>query len=220
MQFSYSSGIPYRRGYLLHGPPGCGKSSFITALAGELEFGICVLNLSERGLTDDRLNHLLSVAPQQSIILLEDVDAAFASREENAQGQNHLVHQASATCNLGIIFLCLFSFWGACKPLLFSLKIGSFSIFINSLIPISEVAHLQLLCPNCHVQPRLISSMPWQDKILLFLNALEAHSSVLFCSSSNASKLFHIHFLTLQYCRLWIYSWEVSHMQSYWEWRC
>lgn len=23
------SGIPYRRGYLLHGPPGCGKSSFM-----------------------------------------------------------------------------------------------------------------------------------------------------------------------------------------------
>jgi len=30
-----SRGIPYRRGYLLYGPPGCGKSSFITALAGE-----------------------------------------------------------------------------------------------------------------------------------------------------------------------------------------
>ena len=29
-------GIPYRRGYLLYGPPGCGKSSFITALAGQL----------------------------------------------------------------------------------------------------------------------------------------------------------------------------------------
>ncbi len=27
-------GIPYRRGYLLYGPPGCGKSSFIVALAG------------------------------------------------------------------------------------------------------------------------------------------------------------------------------------------
>lgn len=76
-------GIPYRRGYLLHGPPGCGKSSFITALAGELERGICVLNLSERGLTDDRLNHLLAMAPQQTIVLLEDIDAAFSSREEN-----------------------------------------------------------------------------------------------------------------------------------------
>ncbi|XP_071553536.1 mitochondrial chaperone BCS1 isoform X2 [Temnothorax nylanderi] len=78
-------GIPYRRGYLLHGPPGCGKSSYITALAGDLERSICVLNLSERGLTDDRLNHLLAVAPQQTIILLEDIDAAFTSREDSKE---------------------------------------------------------------------------------------------------------------------------------------
>ncbi|KAM4730876.1 mitochondrial chaperone BCS1 [Anableps anableps] len=74
-------GIPYRRGYLLYGPPGCGKSSFITALAGELGYSICLMSLSDRTLSDDRLNHLLSVAPQQSIVLLEDVDAAFVSRE-------------------------------------------------------------------------------------------------------------------------------------------
>jgi mitochondrial chaperone BCS1 len=74
--------------YLLYGPPGCGKSSFITALAGQLEYSICILNLSERGLADDRLNHLLNVAPQQSIILLEDVDAAFVSREESQQSQS------------------------------------------------------------------------------------------------------------------------------------
>lgn len=65
-------GIPYRRGYLLYGPPGCGKSSFIQALAGELSLNICLLSLSERGLTDDRINHLLTVAPERSIILLED----------------------------------------------------------------------------------------------------------------------------------------------------
>uniref|UniRef100_A0A8B9Q9J3 Mitochondrial chaperone BCS1 n=1 Tax=Apteryx owenii TaxID=8824 RepID=A0A8B9Q9J3_APTOW len=78
-------GIPYRRGYLLYGPPGCGKSSFITALAGELQYSICLLSLSDRSLSDDRLNHLLSVAPQQSIILLEDVDAAFVSRDLAAE---------------------------------------------------------------------------------------------------------------------------------------
>ena len=58
------TGVPYRWGYLLHGPPGCGKSSFITAMAAELQMGICVLNLSDRGLTDDRLNYLLATAPE------------------------------------------------------------------------------------------------------------------------------------------------------------
>ena len=73
-------GIPYRRGYLLYGPPGTGKSSFIQALAGELDFNIGILNLSERGLTDDRLNHLLTNIPPRTIVLLEDADAAFANR--------------------------------------------------------------------------------------------------------------------------------------------
>lgn len=53
------------RGYLLHGPPGSGKSSFIMALAGRLGYNICILNLSERGLTDDRLALALSNIPPQ-----------------------------------------------------------------------------------------------------------------------------------------------------------
>ncbi|XP_060517154.1 mitochondrial chaperone BCS1 isoform X3 [Cylas formicarius] len=101
-------GIPYRRGYLLYGPPGCGKSSYITALAGELGFSICVLNLSERGLSDDRLNHLLSVAPQQSIVLLEDIDAAFVSREDTEQqkaayqGLNRVTFSGLLNCLDGV----------------------------------------------------------------------------------------------------------------------
>ncbi|KAI3662210.1 hypothetical protein MP638_002196 [Amoeboaphelidium occidentale] len=76
-------GIPYRRGYLLYGPPGSGKSSFIQALAGELEYNICVLNLSEKYLSDDRLNLLMSVIPQRSIVILEDIDAAFTNQRES-----------------------------------------------------------------------------------------------------------------------------------------
>jgi chaperone BCS1 len=80
----HERGIPYRRGYLLYGPPGSGKTSFILALAGELDYNICVMNLSERGMTDDRLSYLLSNAPPRSLILLEDVDAAFVHRSINA----------------------------------------------------------------------------------------------------------------------------------------
>lgn len=44
------------------------------------------MNLSDRSLSDDRLNHLMSVAPQQSIILLEDIDAAFVKKDDVTDG--------------------------------------------------------------------------------------------------------------------------------------
>ncbi|CAH0383097.1 unnamed protein product [Bemisia tabaci] len=102
-------GVPYRRGYLLYGPPGCGKSSFITALAGELEYGICVLNLSDRSLSDDRLGHLLCTTPENCIVLLEDIDAAFVSRSESKQtatafeGLNRVTLSGLLNCLDGVI---------------------------------------------------------------------------------------------------------------------
>lgn len=84
-QWYADRGIPYRRGYLLHGPPGSGKTSYIQALAGSLSYDICLLNLSERGLGDDKLNHLLSNAPERSFILIEDVDAAFNKRVQTSE---------------------------------------------------------------------------------------------------------------------------------------
>jgi len=73
-------GIPYRRSYLLYGPPGCGKSSIVKAIAGELNHDICVFSLSNK-LTDDGLTELFNTAPTNSVILLEDIDAVFKSRE-------------------------------------------------------------------------------------------------------------------------------------------
>lgn len=84
-QWYADRGIPYRRGYLLYGPPGSGKTSYIQALAGALSYDICLLNLSERGLTDDKLIHLFSNAPERSFILIEDVDAAFNRRVQTSE---------------------------------------------------------------------------------------------------------------------------------------
>ncbi|SPO04262.1 probable BCS1 protein precursor [Cephalotrichum gorgonifer] len=81
-QWYVERGIPYRRGYLLYGPPGTGKSSFIQALAGELNYGVAMVNLSEMGMTDDKLAFLLTKLPQRTILLLEDADAAFVNRRQ------------------------------------------------------------------------------------------------------------------------------------------
>ncbi|KAK3694295.1 BCS1 N terminal-domain-containing protein [Podospora appendiculata] len=80
-QWYTDRGVPYRRGYLLYGPPGTGKTSFIQALAGELEYSVAMINLSEVGVTDDLLAHLLTQQPEKSILVLEDVDAALVNRK-------------------------------------------------------------------------------------------------------------------------------------------
>lgn len=46
-RFYNQNGIPYRRGYLLHGPPGCGKSSMSMALAGHFGLTLFVINCAD-----------------------------------------------------------------------------------------------------------------------------------------------------------------------------
>ncbi|KAL2155127.1 hypothetical protein VTH82DRAFT_3803 [Thermothelomyces myriococcoides] len=81
-QWYTDRGVPYRRGYLLYGPPGTGKTSFIQALAGELDYSVAMINLSEIGMTDDLLAQLLTQLPEKSILVLEDVDAAMVNRRQ------------------------------------------------------------------------------------------------------------------------------------------
>ncbi len=80
-------GVPWRRGYLFHGPPGTGKSSTVRALAGDLGKNIYVVSLNS--LPDDSgLLECVSCVPTDTILLMEDIDAALTTRGRDEPGED------------------------------------------------------------------------------------------------------------------------------------
>lgn len=71
-------GIPWRRGYLLEGAPGTGKTSFVMALAGELGLPVHLLPLHTTELDDESLIRLVSALPPRCILLVEDIESCFS----------------------------------------------------------------------------------------------------------------------------------------------
>ena len=86
-QWYTDRGLPYRRGYLLFGVPGGGKTSLVEAIAGELQLPVYWLSMSTPDMSDHVLMDLISSVEPQAILLLEDIDAAFqnASKVEKEQ---------------------------------------------------------------------------------------------------------------------------------------
>ena len=74
-------GIPYRRGYMLHGGPGNGKSSAVMAVCSELKLDICIINLGTSSIGDDDLRKLFAEVPEDAAVLIEDIDCVFEQRE-------------------------------------------------------------------------------------------------------------------------------------------
>lgn len=79
------TGIPYKRTYLFHGPPGTGKTSLAKSMSRYVNKDIYYINLSI--LRDDgHLQGLFKDLPANVILLIEDIDAAFTDRKDKNNG--------------------------------------------------------------------------------------------------------------------------------------
>lgn len=75
-------GIPYKRNYLFHGPPGSGKSSCIRLMASKMKCHVYIMSFSSR-CTDAMFIKLLSLIRNNSILVLEDIDNLFRDNTLN-----------------------------------------------------------------------------------------------------------------------------------------
>lgn len=75
-EFYQKIGRAWKRGYLLYGPPGSGKSSLIAAMANFLCYDVYDLELSKVA-DNSELRALLIQTTNRSIIVIEDIDCSI-----------------------------------------------------------------------------------------------------------------------------------------------
>lgn len=84
MQHWYSErSLPWRRGWLLHGPPGTGKSSLARALAQML--GIPLFHFHLRTLSDREFLREWRCLPTPCVVLFEEIDEVWHGREPQTE---------------------------------------------------------------------------------------------------------------------------------------
>ncbi len=107
-QWFRDHGLPFRRGYLLHGPPGNGKTSLIRQLMNKLRVNAYTIRLFSPHVNDAVLAALYKEAHNNapSIILYEDLDRAFpknGDKKTNVSLQAMLNHMDGIANQGGVI---------------------------------------------------------------------------------------------------------------------
>ncbi|KAM7470346.1 hypothetical protein LguiA_008529 [Lonicera macranthoides] len=106
-------GRAWKRGYLLHGPPGTGKSSLIAAMANYLKYDVYELELMSLTNNSDFRQTLLSTG-NRSIIVIEDIDCSAAEVQVQDRQQPSKESSINTRWTLSGLLNFLDGLWSSC----------------------------------------------------------------------------------------------------------
>ncbi|PIA56098.1 hypothetical protein AQUCO_00700449v1 [Aquilegia coerulea] len=104
-------GKAWKRGYLLFGPPGTGKSSLVAAMANYLKFDIYDLELSNIHANSD-LKRLLVSTANRSILVIEDIDCSVEIQDRGYHDDTFITSRNKFTLSGLLNFID--GLWSSC----------------------------------------------------------------------------------------------------------
>jgi hypothetical protein len=93
--------VPWRRGYLLHGPPGNGKTSVVRAMACHPEVSAFTINFASDYVDDSSVSKLFAEASRHTpgLVILEELDRAFLPEKKCDCTLPHLLNTLDGVGN-------------------------------------------------------------------------------------------------------------------------